>query len=109
MFSYLSLATLFAAGGPLFSEFLSLFLPVNAILPNIRERIAQTAVNIDRSFASFGSYSMALPYSRYIEKYLLNMGKELLEDVLVSDADDQLVDWSNALAEVSPHLGPRLS
>jgi hypothetical protein len=76
------------------------FIFINAILPNIRQRIAQTAVNIDRSFASFGSYSMALPYSRYIEKYLLNMGKELLEDVLVSDADAQVGDWSNALTSL---------
>jgi hypothetical protein len=38
-----------------------------------------------KAFAAFGSFSMALPQARNIQKYLLLMGRELLDDVLVEE------------------------
>ena len=38
--------------------------------------------NGSKAFAAFGSFSMALPQARNIQKYLLMMGRELLDDVL---------------------------
>jgi len=50
--------------------------------PQIQEHIVDYHVtNARLSYASFGSFSVPLPKARYVEKYLLHMGGELLEDI----------------------------
>lgn len=50
--------------------------------PQIQEHIVDYHVtNARLSYASFGSFSIPLPKARYVEKYLLHMGGELLEDI----------------------------
>lgn len=50
--------------------------------PQIQEHIVDYHVtNARLSYASFGSFSVPLPKARYVEKYLLHIGGELLEDV----------------------------
>lgn len=50
--------------------------------PQIQEHIVDYHVtNARLSYASFGSFSVPLPKARYVEKYVLNMGRELLEDI----------------------------
>lgn len=50
--------------------------------PQIQEHIVDYHVtNARLSYASFGSFSVPLPKARYVEKYVLNLGRELLEDL----------------------------
>lgn len=50
--------------------------------PQIQEHIVDYHVtNARLSYASFGSFSVPLPKARYVEKYVLHMGNELLEDI----------------------------
>lgn len=38
-----------------------------------------------KAFAAFGSFSMSMPQARDMQKYLLLMGRELLDDVLIEE------------------------
>lgn len=50
--------------------------------PQIQEHIVDYHVtNARLSYASFGSFSVPLPKARYVEKYVLSIGRELLSDV----------------------------
>lgn len=50
--------------------------------PQIQEHIVDYHVtNARLSYASFGSFSVPLPKARYVEKYVLNIGRQLLDDV----------------------------
>jgi Tubulin like len=50
--------------------------------PQIQEHIVDYHVtNARLSYASFGSFSVPLPKARYVEKYVLSLGRELLGDV----------------------------
>jgi hypothetical protein len=51
-------------------------------IPQIQEHIVDYHVtNARLSYASFGSFSVPLPKARYVEKYVLHIGRELLEDI----------------------------
>ncbi|HEX4022094.1 MAG TPA: tubulin-like doman-containing protein [Acidobacteriaceae bacterium] len=50
--------------------------------PQIQEHIVDYHVtNARLSYASFGSFSVPLPKARYVEKYVLHIGRELLADI----------------------------
>ncbi|MGC1782424.1 MAG: tubulin-like doman-containing protein [Acidobacteriaceae bacterium] len=50
--------------------------------PQIQEHIVDYHVtNARLSYASFGSFSVPLPKARYVEKYVLSIGRELLGDI----------------------------
>ena len=68
------------------------FIAANATLPEIRNAVVQyLATNTaKRSYASFGSYSMVLPYARYVERYLFSMGDEVLVDLLQSETEGNM-------------------
>lgn len=54
------------------------------VTTNIGPTLVAAAVNREKCFASFGSCSLQLPEARNLQKYFVLMGKELLDDVLLS-------------------------
>ena len=51
-------------------------------IPQIQEHIVDYHVtNARLSYASFGSFSIPLPKARFVEKYVLHIGRDLLEDI----------------------------
>ncbi len=58
------------------------FLFTAVAIPQIQEHIVDYHVtNARLSYATFGSFSIPLPKARYVEKYVLHIGRELLEDI----------------------------
>lgn len=53
--------------------------------PQIQEHIVDYHVtNARLSYASFGSFSVPLPKARYVEKYVLSLGRELLGEIFAA-------------------------
>jgi hypothetical protein len=71
----------------------------NAVaFPQIQTQLVDfLAVNGRQSYATFGSFSVPLPKARYVEKYMMKMGHELLEDVFASTA---AANYADGLANV---------
>jgi hypothetical protein len=82
------------------------FLFAAVAFPQIQAQLVDyLAVNGRQSYASFGSFSVPLPKARYVERYMLRIGHELLEDVFTPTP---ATDYSTSLTSVLAGSGNEL-